>query len=93
MVSGSNIIQGCDEEDEHTGVARQYAFRLKLNSLGSKPIVPVSSSSGNVSTIQSKEEEGKNTRYLCLAADSENSLHKWLNTITISSQAPDKVIS
>merc|ERR1712223_1945220 len=32
MVSGCSIIQGCEEEDEQTGVARDFAFRLKLNS-------------------------------------------------------------
>ena len=93
MVSGCNIVQGCEEEDEQTGVARQYAFRLKLNYLSNKANVPASVTSGNSNTIQYEEEEAKNSRYLCLAAESEGSLHKWLNTITISSQAPDKAIS
>ena len=93
MVSGCNIVQGCEEEDEQTGVARQYAFRLKLNSILNKANVPVSLTSGNSNTIQCEEEEAKNSRYLCLAAESEGLLHKWLNTIAISSQAPDKVIS
>ena len=92
MVSGCNIVQGCEKEDEQTGVARPYAFRLKLNSMFNKSNVPVSSiSSDGSSSMQMEEMESMQSRYLCLAADSENSLNKWINTVSISSQIPDKV--
>ena len=91
MVSGCNIVQGCEKEDEQTGVARPYAFRLKLNSMFNKSNVPVSSISSDGSSMQMEEMESMQSRYLCLAADSENSLNKWINTVSISSQIPDKV--
>ena len=92
MVSGSNIIQGCEEEDQQAGIAREFSFRLKLNSKSNKQNVPGSSSTsdGNVEHAE-EEDETKNSRYLCLATDTEGSLSKWINTIAISSQTPDKV--
>ena len=92
MVAGCNIVQGCEEEDEQTGVGRQFAFRLKLNSFFNKSNVPVSISGGDGSIMLAGDEEQKGSRYLCLAADSEDSLYKWTNTIAICSQTPDKVI-
>ena len=90
MVSGCSIIQGCEEEDEQTGVAKEYAFRLKLNSsLNQSGIV---SSSSNVENVVEPEEESRNSRYLCLATDTEGSMNKWINTIAISSKTPDTVI-
>ena len=92
MVSGSNIIQGCEEEDQQAGIAREFSFRLKLNSKSNKQNVPGSSSTndGNVEHAE-EEDETKISRYLCLATDTEGSLNKWINTIAISSQTPDKV--
>ena len=92
MVSGSNIIQGCEEEDQQAGIAREFSFRLKLNSKSKKQNVPgsTSTSDGNVEHAE-EEDEAKNSRYLCLATDTEGSLNKWINTIAISSQTPDKV--
>ena len=84
MVSGCSIIQGCEEEDEQTGVAKEYAFRLKLNSALNK-------SSSSVENIVEHEEESRNSRYLCLATDTEGSMNKWINTIAISSKTPDTV--
>ena len=89
MVSGCNIVQGCEDEDEQAGIAREYSFRLKLNSKLNKQNVPVSSSQAEFKP--SEEDEVRNSRNLCLAADSEGSLNKWLNTIAISSKTPDKV--
>ena len=92
LVSGSNIIQGCEEEDQQAGIAREFSFRLKLNSKSNKQNVLASSSTsdGNVEHAED-EDENKNSRYLCLASDTEGSLNKWINTIAISSQTPDKV--
>ena len=84
MVSGCSMIQGCEEEDEQTGVAKEYAFRLKLNSALNK-------SSSSVENIVEHEEESRNSRYLCLATDTEGSMNKWINTIAISSKTPDTV--
>ena len=84
MVSGCSIIQGCEEEDEQTGVAKEYAFRLKLNSALNK-------SSSSVENVVEPEEESRNSRYLCLATDTEGSMNKWINTIAISSKTPDTV--
>ena len=92
MVSGSNIIQGCEEEDQEAGTAREFSFRLKLNSKSSKQNVPVSSSTGEEKIQSTEDDDAKNSRYLCLATESEGSLNKWLNTIAISSQTPDKVL-
>ena len=89
MVSGCSIIQGCEEDDEQTGVAKEYAFRLKLNpALNKSGIV---SSSSNVENVEEPEEEFRNSRYLCLATDAEGSMNKWINTIAISSKTPDTV--
>ena len=91
MVSGSNIIQGCEEEDQQAGIAREFSFRLKLNSRSNKQNVPASmANEGNVQL--SEDDEARNSRYLCLATDTEGSFNKWLNTIAISSQTPDKVV-
>ena len=87
MVSGCNIVQGCEEEDVQEGISREYSFRLKLNSKLNKQNVPSSTSD----VKPSEEDEARNSRYLCLAADSDGSLNKWLNTVAISSQTPDKV--
>ena len=84
MVSGCSMIQGCEEEDEQTGVAKEYAFRLKLNSALNK-------SSSSVENVVEPEEESRNSRYLCLATDTEGSMNKWINTIAISSKTPDTV--
>ena len=84
MVSGCSIIQGCEEEDEQTGVAKEYAFRLKLNSTLNK-------SSSSLENVVEPEEESRNSRYLCLATDTEGSMNKWINTIAISSKTPDTV--
>ena len=84
MVSGCSIIQGCEEEDEQTGVAKEYAFRLKLNSTLNK-------SSSSLENVVEPEEESRNSRYLCLATDTEGSMNKWTNTIAISSKTPDTV--
>ena len=84
MVSGCSIIQGCEEEDEQTGVAKEYAFRLKLNSTLNK-------SSSGVENVVEPEEESRNSRYLCLATDTEGSMNKWINTIALSSKTPDTV--
>ena len=92
MVSGSNIIQGCEDEDQQTGIAKEFSFRLKLNSKSNKQNVPGSTSTSDGNVEQAVEEdENKNSRYLCLATDTEGSLNKWINTIAISSQTPDKV--
>ena len=84
MVSGCSIIKGCEEEDEQTGVAKEYAFRLKLNSTLNK-------SSSSLENVVEPEEESRNSRYLCLATDTEGSMNKWINTIAISSKTPDTV--
>ena len=84
MVSGCSIIKGCEEEDEQTGVAKEYAFRLKLNSTLNK-------SSSGVENVVEPEEESRNSRYLCLATDTEGSMNKWINTIALSSKTPDTV--
>ena len=89
MVSGCSMIQGCEEEDEQTGVAKEYAFRLKLNStLNKSGIVSLTSS---VENVVEPEEESRNSRYLCLATDTEGSMNKWISTIDISSKTPDTV--
>ena len=89
MVSGCSIIKGCEEEDEQTGVAKEYAFRLRLNStLNKSGIVSLTSS---VENVVEPEEESRNSRYLCLATDTEGSMNKWINTIAISSKTPDTV--
>ena len=67
MVSGCSIIQGCEEEDEQTGVAKEYAFRLKLNSTLNKS--GIVSSTSSVENVVEPEEESRNSRYLCLATD------------------------
>ena len=87
MVSGCSIIKGCEEEDEQTGVAKEYAFRLKLNSTLNKS--GIVSSTGSVEN--ESEEESRNSRYLCLATDTDGSMNKWINTIAISSKTPDTV--
>ena len=89
MVSGCSIIQGCEEEDEQTGVAKEYAFRLKLNSTLNKS--GTVSSSSSVENVVEPEEESRNSRYLCLATDTDGSMNKWINTIAISSKTPDTV--
>ena len=89
MVSGCSMIQGCEEEDEQTGVAKEYAFRLRLNStLNKSGIVSLTSS---VENVVEPEEESRNSRYLCLATDTDGSMNKWINTIAISSKTPDTV--
>ena len=89
MVSGCSMIQGCEEEDEQTGVAKEYAFRLKLNSALNKS--GIVSSSSSVENVVEPEEESRNSRYLCLATDTEGSMNKWINTMAISSKTPDTV--
>ena len=89
MVSGCSMIQGCEEEDEQTGVAKEYAFRLKLNSTPNKS--GTVSSSSSVENVVEPEEESRNSRYLCLATDTEGSMNKWINTIAMSSKTPDTV--
>ena len=89
MVSGCSMIQGCEEEDEQTGVAKEYAFRLKLNSALNKS--GIVSSSSSMENVVEPEEESRNSRYLCLATDTEGSMNKWINTIAISSKTPDTV--
>ena len=91
MVSGCSIIKGCEEEDEQTGVAKEYAFRLKLNSNSTHNKSGIVSSSSSMENVVEPEEESRNSRYLCLATDTEGSMNKWINTIAISSKTPDTV--
>ena len=91
MVSGCSMIQGCEEEDEQTGVAKEYAFRLKLNSNSTHNKSGIVSSSSSMENFVEPEEESRNSRYLCLATDTEGSMNKWINTIAISSKTPDTV--
>ena len=92
MVSGCNILQGCEEEDDQTGVGKEFAFRLKLSPCLNKTFVP-SDSDVEGGMIVSGTEEPKGGRFLCLATDSGDALNKWIRAISKCQQTPDKVSS
>ena len=84
LVSGCTILEGCEAEDQQSGVGKNFSFRIIFaKQQPARPVCP--HKSGDVADYQSTP------RILCLAADSREELTPWLNVIDHCAQIQDSV--
>ena len=85
LVSGCTILEGCEAEDQQTGVGRNFSFRLIFEvKQPPRPTCPHK-------TAELEAYYGNAPRILCLAADSKEELTPWLNVIDHCAQIQENV--